>query len=91
MGRHGGGSRSGGSSRSSSSRSSGGSRGSGGSRTRTSKKPFRKPSHSRNIASGIKPEETAKTEVEQNDTIVAPLEKEQSTKKRKFPTVKRNK
>lgn len=58
---------------------------------RTLKKPFRKPSHSRNVASDIKPEETAKSEVEQNDKIVAPLEKEQSTKKRKFPTVKRNK
>ena len=57
---------------------------------RTSKKPFRKPSHSRNIASGIKPEETAKTEVEQNDKIVTPVESNPSTKKRKFPTVKRN-
>ncbi len=57
----------------------------------TSKRPFRKPSHSRNVTSSIKTEETAKTEVEQNDKIVAPFEKEQSTKKRRFPTVKRNK
>jgi hypothetical protein len=58
---------------------------------RSSKKPFRKPTHNRNITSGIKTGETVKTEVEQNDIIVAPLEKEQSKKKRKFPTVKRNK
>lgn len=57
----------------------------------TSKKPFRKPSHSKNIASVIKSEETTNTEVKQNDKIVAPIESTQSTKKRKFPTVKRNK
>lgn len=57
----------------------------------TSKKTFRKPSHNRNISSGIKTGETVKTVVEQNDKIVAPHEKEQSTKKRKFSPVKRNK
>ena len=56
----------------------------------TSKKLFRKPSHSRNIASAIKTEGTANTEVEQNDKIEAPVESNPSTKKRKFPTVKRN-
>lgn len=56
-----------------------------------SKKPFRKSSHNRNIASGQKKEEVAKAEVEHKDEIIAPVEKKQSTKKRKFPTVKRNK
>lgn len=58
---------------------------------KSSKKPFRKPSHSRNIASDIKIKEATKTEVEQNVKIMTPIEKEQSPQKRKFPTVKRNK
>ena len=56
----------------------------------TSKKPFRKPSHSKNIASAIKTEDTTNTVAEQNDKIVTPVESNPSTKKRKFPTVKRN-
>ena len=52
------------------------------------KKPFRKSSYDRN---SVSVQTTEKTEVEQKDENVAPVEEEQSTKRRKFPIVKRNK
>lgn len=55
-----------------------------------SKKPFRRPSHSRNIASNSDIEDGIKPEVPKNMKTEQPIEIEKSTKKRKFPTVKRN-
>ena len=55
------------------------------------KKPFRKSSYDRNSVSVQTTEKNEKTEVEQKYEIVAPVEEEQSTKRRKFPIVKRNK
>ena len=56
----------------------------------TTKKPFRKPSHNRNITSSAITELPSTTEVESKIDNVNNLEKDKSTKKRKFPTVKRN-
>lgn len=56
----------------------------------TTKKKFRKPSHSKNIASDADNKRNIETEIDSNAKESLSAREEKSIKKRKFPTVKRN-